>query len=379
MSAFKLLHSSFFVLPFLFAGCATTPVEPEKNNAKNVYDVRFERLPDDFERLMEGDLSAWNFNFRPYGRTSDLWTDPSAIRDVGDGKALASKPTALRVACNEDGWSYLVYCGEPSLKDELANTNALPYPTLEMYIGEGDTDNFEPAPYWQFLYERGKMREIKWSVEGPAWRPLREVTRLETRQRDNGFVIRLDFPWEAFWDRLPVFSDRADNFWRLTVMRWAAGGVTWGGDVHEPNRYGYIRWPKFTDAQKTEIMARVLEKGWHRYCQLTAGINYNTDVKKPGGWQRAAYVRNEPYALAQLKEEGPRSYTNYAEDPAFRPTLEKIEAACAASAPKIGAFRTLSAAEQEAVYREVAPKLYNFTYDVQKAYDAYSRAKVMGK
>jgi len=141
-------YTLFCLILALLVGCISTPSgEAEKNNAKNVYDIRFERLPDDFERLVEGDLSAWNFNFRPYGRTSDLWTDPSAIRDVGDGKALASKPTGLRVACNEDGWSYLVFCGEPSLADELAKTNALPYPTLEMYLGEGDTDNFEPTPY----------------------------------------------------------------------------------------------------------------------------------------------------------------------------------------------------------------------------------------
>ena len=375
---FQVLGGVFCLLSFVL-GCATAPAPVEKNNAKNVYDVRFERLPETCEDLVTDDLEGWNFNFRPYGRTSDLWTDPSAIRDVGDGKALQSKPTAMRVACNEDGWSYLVFCGEPSLKDELAKTNALPYPTLELYIAEGDTDNYEPVPYWQFLYERGKMREIKWSVEGPKWRPLLGQTRLTTRVRDNGFVIRLDFPWEAFWDRLPVFADKADNFWRLGIMRWAAGGVTWGGDVHEPNRYGYIRWPEFTSAQRTEIMVRVLERGWHLYRELTAGVSYNTEVKKPGGWQRAAYVRNEPYAVDTVKADGPRSYTTYAEDPGFRPTLERLEADCAACAPRIAAFRTLAPAEQEAFYREASAKLYNFRYDVEKAYDAYVRTKLMGR
>lgn len=369
----------FCLLSFVL-GCATTPAHTvEKNNAKNVYDVSFERLPETCEDLLTEDLGGWNFNFRPYGRTSDLWTDPSAVRDVGDGKALQSKPTAMRVACNEDGWSFLVFCGEPSLKDELMKTNSLPYPFLELYVGEGDTDNYEPAPYWQFLYERGKVREIKWSVEGATWRPLMDSLRYATRVRDNGFVVRFDFQWEAFWDRLPIFTERADNFWRLGIMRWAAGGVTWGGDVHEPNRYGYIRWPAFTPAQKTEIMSRVLECGWHLYRELTAGVNYNVTQNEPGGWQRAAYVRSEPYAIDAVKADGPRSYTTYAEDPEFRPTLERLEAACAACAPKIAAFRALPSAEQETVYREVSAKLFNFRYDVEKAYEAHVHAKLMGR
>ena len=126
-------------------------------------------------------------------------------------------------------------------------------------------------------------------------------------------------------------------------------------------------------------MARVLERGWHLYRELTAGVSYNTEVKKPGGWQRAAYVRNEPYAIDTVKADGPRSYTTYAEDPGFRPTLEKLEADCAACAPRIAAFRTLPSAEQEAFYREASAKLYNFRYDVEKAYDAYVRTKLMGR
>ena len=111
---FQVSGFAFCLLSFVL-GCAIVPETVEKNNAKNVYDVRFERLPETCEELLTDDLGGWNFNFRPYGRTSDLWTDPSAVRDVGDGKALQSKPTAMRVACNEDGWSFLVFCGEPSL------------------------------------------------------------------------------------------------------------------------------------------------------------------------------------------------------------------------------------------------------------------------
>ena len=90
-------------------------------------------------------------------------------------------------------------------------------------------------------------------------------------------------------------------------------------------------------------------------------------------------MRTEPYAVAAVNADGPRSYTTYAEDPEFRPTLEKLEAKCAAFAPKIAAFRTLSTAEQEAVYKDISAKLYNFRYDVEKAYDAYVHAKLMGK
>lgn len=384
MSRKKNVKLLLWMLPVVLALAAAADVPPVaagqgRNNAKNIYDVRFETLPGDCERLVETDIGSWDFNFRPYGRTSDLWTDPSTVRDVGDGRNAEGSPSALRVSCDAEGWSFLVFCGEPPFAEALAKTNALPYPTLEIYFASGDTDNYEPCPYWQLLYERGPLREIRWATEGRAWRNVEVDLRCETRLRGNGFVVRFDFPWELFWDRLPIFCDRADNFWRLSVIRWASGGVTWGGEVHEPNRFGYIRWPAFSDAQKTEIMERLLYKAWHAYKALAEQTDYNTSSKGPVGWNRTSYVRTEPYAVDAIKADGPRSYAVLAEDPGFYPVLTALVAECDKLAPGIAAFRSLPLEKQEAFYKEASARLFNFRYDVEEAYGKYEKAKIMAR
>ena len=52
---------------------------------KNVYNVRFQTLPKDCERLLAADPQSWDFNFRPYGRTADLVSDPAIVRGVAEG------------------------------------------------------------------------------------------------------------------------------------------------------------------------------------------------------------------------------------------------------------------------------------------------------
>ena len=361
----------------LIAGCATTATvasAPAGDPGKNVYNVRFGALPGDCERLLADDPESWDFNFRPYGRTADLVSDPAIVRDVAAGKQVAGRPTGLRVSCDEDGWSFLVFCAEPDVGAALEKGESLPLPNLEMYFLPGDTDNTAPATYWQFYKGEGCFDQYDWPVCDRHWRALKPYVKESTRTVKNGYVFRMDIPWEALWDKMPLFSDRTDNFWRLTVIRWTDGGVTWGGGVHEPALFGYIRWPDFTDAQRTEIMKRVLHKGWESFrCVL------KRPAFAPGGGvdlpNRPAYVRTEPYAVAKQAAEGPRSFINYTEDPAFRPTLDRLTAEAQALAPEIARFDGLSRAEQEALYRRASAKLFNFKMDVEEAYEKHLRDK----
>ena len=350
---------------------------PEKNNAKNLYDVRFGTIPENYESLLNSDFGSWDFNFRPYGRTTDLWTDPAAARDVGEGKAVEGKPTAVRVSCDEDGWTFLVYCAEPGLAQTLAEGKAPPYPTLEVYFCEGDADNSDIVEYWQFIGSKGSIREFPWAVPSRRWRPLKTYLRYEVREAPNAYVARFSFPWAAFWDRLPVFSEKRDNFWRLSVMRWAAGGWSWGGVVHEPDRFGYIRWPDFSEAQKGEILARVLNRGWLDFSNFCSELEYDTSCTNAVSWTRSSYVRTEPYALDAVRADGPRTWMLPAEDPELRPVIAKLQDECRALAPKLARFRELPYAEQAAFYREAAPKLFNFRYDVEEALDRHARARIM--
>lgn len=376
---FRITHSAFLVL-LAFAGCATAPVAPEKNDAKNVIDVRWETIPTDCERLVADETDLWDFNFRPYGRTSDLVSDPAIVRSVATGADVKPSATALRVACDADGWGYLVFCAEPKADEAIAAGEPAPLPNLEMYFLEKDTDNQDPAVYWQFYTEGGRLEQYDWMSEGRDWRLIKPFVRHQVRRARGGYVFRLDVPWEALWDRLPIFSDRTDNFWRIQIMRWTAGGLTWGGEVHEPARGGYMRWPRFTDAQKLAIMERVLACGWRSFSSVCGAARYSVrGSNKPSGWDLYPVVRTEPYALDQLKAEGPRTYVPYGEDPAFRPILEKLHAERAALGAGIAGFAALAPAEREAFYRKAAPMLFNYRLDVEAAYAKFLKDKMLGE
>ena len=378
MNHTALFHYSLFLLPFAFVGCATLPTVLEKNDAKNVCDIRWETFPADCERLVSEETDRWDFNFRPYGRTSDLVSDPAIIRGVAEGGEVKASATALRVACDANGWGYLVFCAEPKADEKIAAGEEAPLPNLEMYFLEKDTDNQDPAVYWQFYTGNGKLEQYDWMSEGRDWRMLKPFVRHEIRRARDGYVFRLDVPWESMWDRLPIFSDRNDNFWRIQVMRWSGGGLTWGGEVHEPARGGYMRWPAFTDAQKLAIMQTVLDKAWRSFKGWDAEARYSVmGSNKPSGWDMTAVVRTEPYAIDQVKAEGSRTYVNYAEDPAFRPVLEKLHAERVALGAGISGLAKMSPGEREAFYKKATPMLFNYRLDVEAAYAAHLKDKML--
>ena len=183
--------------------------------------------------------------------------------------------------------------------------------------------------------------------------------------------MRFNFAWDPLFDRLPLESDKLDNFWRLSVIRWADGGQTWGGVVHQANQAGYIRWPDFTQEQKTAIRLHLLRRGWTHFRQLSSKPAYTS----AGGWGGIPICK-APYRQDELKET-PRSYVNFGEDPDFRPILEKLTAERNALGPEIGRFPEMSPAEQIAFYDKASDMLFNFAYDVQAAYADFEASKVL--
>jgi len=212
--------------------------------------------------------------------------------------------------------------------------------------------------------------------EDGHWRMLKPFVRHEVRRARGGYVFRLDVPWEALWDRLPVFGDRNDNFWRLQIMRWVGGGITWGGEVHEPARGGYIRWPDFTEEQKLAILQKTLEKGWIAYKAFDGKARYST-LGAGAPWSSFASVRTETYAVEQAKAEGPRTYVNYSEDPSFRPELDRLHAERDALGAGIAAFATMTPADRDAFYRKAAPMLFNYRLAIEAAYAAHLKNKLL--
>ena len=364
-------------LALAFAMGVLTAIAAEPG--KNVMDVTWGDLPADAGRLLEGEeLGRWDFNFRPYGGgAADLGSDPAIVRDVMAGKSDA-KPTGVRFNVNADGFSLLVFCAEPDAAAALAAANALPLPRLEIFITPSDNDNEDVATYWQFYVDGERFEQYDWPVADRHWRSLLPYVRHEVRSVKGGYVFRLDVPWEGIFDRLPL-TERPETFWRVQVVRWTNGGVTWGGEVHQPSGAGYVRMPSFTPAQRTAIRRKVLERAWivFRHQINTLPFSLNAPGLPPN--KRAPYVRTAPYVQAQRTKEGPRTYVNWAEDPAFAPTYAQLVADCNALAPRLAALESMDEQEQSRFYRTASEKLFNFRYDVEAAYVAQVGRKLFAE
>ena len=342
-----------------------------QDEGKNVYDVAFRSLPADVTALPATEPETWNFNFRPYGDTGMLWSDPILQRDVTSGASSGEKAaTAINVTCDADGFTMLVLCAEPALATVYANTNAFPSPKIEFFFTPGDADTSKIEHYYQMYYSNAKLDEYPWLTSGPDFRPCRPYTTFQEYVMQNAVLVRLNFSWEPLFDRLPIFPAKRDNFWRLSVIRWGNPSQTWGGVVHQANQAGYIRWPDFTDAQKTAIMKGLLKKGWVSFMKQAGEPDYKTDRDWRGVNPIQALYRD-----AENKAD-PRSYVNYNEDAGFRPILEKLTDERKALAPTIGVFETLPMAEQAAFYQKASEKLFNFRYAVEAAYEKYLADKL---
>lgn len=340
--------------------------------AKNVFDVPLESVPGDLGKLLEGDeIAKWSYNFRPYGGgAADLVTDPGVVRDLVLGGACEKKVTGFRAAADLDGFTLLVYCGEPSVEAALSATNAPPLPGMEIYVTPSDADNTDPEAYWQFYLGKNTFREFEWPAQNRRWRPYLPSLTQRTQRIPSGYVFSLHLPWDVAFDRLPFNTGRAEQIWRIGVMRWVGGGVTWGGVVHEPSQSGYVRF-HYTEREQTEVMARILERAWADFCRVSSAAPYA--VARPADSMRTHKVKvlDFPYVRDRLAKEGPRTYVNYGENPDFAPTLIALEDAARALAPRIAAFRDLKTMEEKrAFYRLASNRLFNYAHDVRAAFAA---------
>lgn len=335
---------------------------------KNVYDVNSSDLPDRFEKLLKLEPKKWNFNFSKYGdEAAVLVTDPILQRTVQEGEDAGEKRvTGIYVSSNSEGLNLLVFCSEGGLKDALEKGKAFPYNSLEIYFAPGDSDNSKIEHYYQFIVDlnTNEFNDYPWLTETRSFRSIKNHIRYETRKVSNGYVTKICILWDGLFDKLP-FSDKADNFWRLSVIRWcASGGQTWGGVVHAATSAGYIRLPKYSDAQKGEIYQYVLNRAWERYRQLLAvyGPALVPDMK-------------EPYR-DQLQKTT-RTFMNIQDDRVFvNEILVPMVAERDALGAKIAVFEKMSLLEQKAFYEQNIGKLMNFDYDVQEAYGKYIKNKL---
>lgn len=345
---------------------------------KNVAQVEYRTLPPDFEKLPAQETAKWNFGFRPYSSESAsfLWSDPNVIRNATSGTNTDTKnlPTGLYVVCDADNLSFLVY---GTIYDNAKKLNAgqnAEELLLECFFLPGDAD--DPAiENYQHFGVTSQAPHIRWKL---SWmkqdRNVRDMFQhmvIEPRYTSNGIVLKFSVPWEAFWDKLPIFNKKKDNHWRLSVIRWApTGGQTWGGVVHAQSRCGYIRMPDFTAEQQTAMMKATLMKLWRQY-QICKNYTRNN----PNLVQESARRNHYRKTIAHL----PHTWMNVNEDNAFveqwlRPAIAQRDAI----GKDLAVFEKMSLDEQKAFYLKNAPILANFQFDIDDAYANFCKAKLMG-
>lgn len=355
----------------VLAGCVSAPVVEEKDETgKNVVNATFRTLPDDPREVLAV-TDDWNFNFRPYGKSSSEWlvSDPKVQRAAAAGETPEENVTALSVSCDAEGFTVSVLCTDKSLASAYATTNALPSPTLEMFVLAGDADDERVYPYYMTAGTMDHMMEYPNLIQDRDYRHVRPYMTCREDVLENGFLCRIRYDWEAFRDFLPVFSDRADNFWRLSVIRWTDGGRTWGGAVHQTTQAGYIRWPKFTEEQKTAILAATLRKGWTKFNAFISAsdVSFGNSYKDP--------LADEIKWREEERAAG-RTFVNVNEDPALRPEMQRLFAEAKALGPKLAVFGKMDPADRDAFYRMAQDKLFNVGYDLKRAEGDYNTDKI---
>ncbi len=345
---------------------------------KNVADAEFRTLPPDFENLPARESAKWNFGFRPYGKESSdfLWSDPNLIRDVtSGGKADAKKlPTGLYVSIDEYEISFLVYGALKDSAEKLGKGLAGEELLLECFFIPGDADDPQIINYQHFgvssVYPPVPRWKLSWMKDDRNVRNFLDDMLIVARPNKNGTVVKFSVPWVKYWDHLPIFSDKENNnIWRLSVIRWggSSGGETWGGNVHAQSRCGYIRMPDFTPEQQTLMMKTTLLKLWDMYQKTKSGVRI-APGKVP---DKVNYYRK---SISHL----PHSWMNVNEDREFVNTvLKPLIASRDAIGAELSSFEKMPLAEQRAFYLKTAPLLGNFHYDVDEAYGAYLKNKLM--
>lgn len=357
---------------FLFACTAYA------QTGRNILNVEFRSVPGDFENLLRSEPEKWHFGFRPYGSGGDVFaTDPIIQRDALNGKETEKNVCALRVMCDTEGFTMLIYSSGPNLENLVADGKNIPSGFSECYFVPGDEETADVEAYYQFLISATdhnhyrdvpdrKVRCFPWFVEDRQFRNIVNYISADFRRTPNGVVSKVFIPWECLFDRLPL-TDKKDNLWRMNVI---CGGLTWGGKVHQMSRAGYVRWPDFTPEQRTALRKNTLLKGWamfHRDSKMT-----ELDTKR---------TTNQPLPPWLEKQmSGLYSFKFYAEDPGFRAFwLEQALKERLALGEQIAKFETLSEPEQIRFYKTASGKLYNFRYDVENAYRLYMNSKLFSE
>ena len=183
--------------------------------------------------------------FGPYDQKAaeQLILDATANRGVTKEASTPERLTAFRVAYDSRGVGIFIEAEEPLIRNLLDSVTDPASPgrneSMEVFLSPA----LSGAHYYQMIVNlfTTKTEYPDWASPSKDYRPLRDYAQTEVKPTKEGFGVSIFLPWEAMYEYIP----REGGEWRFTIVRWMpfakAGGVTWGGQVHETGKFGHLK------------------------------------------------------------------------------------------------------------------------------------------
>lgn len=234
-----------------------------------------------FEENIPYGVSAWSQSdrvkksinkesrFGPYrrGAAEELVADALVDRGGEAVVAVEERETAFWQAYNDKGWYIYIESKEPLVEDlvnKLIDPRSAGHKeSYEIFFAPG----LKEVPYYQIFINtyQNKATFYDWGMPHTNYRSLKNDTRVESLPLDDGVGTFIFIPWYLLYEKLPLEGDD----WRFTIIRWMpfakAGGLTWGGGVHETGNFGIVRFERPTVTQRKAIEDRILQYAWYKF------------------------------------------------------------------------------------------------------------------
>lgn len=269
MKTFSILFASAFLAGALHAA------EPAEIQGKKIYECPYVENPP--FGVMAWSQSALfkepkNRESRFVDYNSDaargLVLDATTERDVTKDDNAQVRATTFAMAYNEKGW-YIYIEGEEPLLEKLLDSLVDPKSPAQ---SEGYEIFFTPGlhgvPYYQIMTKSFKIGDpsfVDWGMTHRHYRSLKDFAKVESLPLEDGSGTFVFIPWESLYEWIPLNGD----YWRFSIIRWMpygkAGGVTWGGKVHDTGNFGLVHFQPATEVQKLAMEKRTLRTAWFKF------------------------------------------------------------------------------------------------------------------
>lgn len=243
----------------------------ETQNRKVYECIYVDELPDGVIAWQQSGLlkEKRETRFVPYDSKAaeNLILDATADRGVTKEESAPARQTAFRAAYDERGVGIYIEAAEPLIREMLDAAVDPSSPArreaFEVFLSPGLSE----VPYYQLFIKTvaEETNFFDWGSPHRHYRSLKPYARVEAKPLKTGFGISIFVPWEALYEHIP----REDGYWRFTAVRWMpfgkAGGVTWGGKVHETGRFGLLHFHKPNEEQLFKIEKRLSRYAWFQF------------------------------------------------------------------------------------------------------------------